>query len=137
MAGTVSAESANVAVQTLYQWLADVEELARDVERWSNQNNWLVRRDTKSITEDKLGSYLVPYLTIRAPQGGMIFEPIARYVVGASGRVDLCAFPSFFNAVVVRTDSGWHIKSLDKDSVDRRWSEESFLETASQLMAMT
>ena len=48
----------------------------------------------------------MPVLTIHAPQGRLILEPIARGIVGAQGRVDLYAWPSLFKVLLLHKPRG-------------------------------
>jgi hypothetical protein len=73
-------------------------------------------------------------LTIHTPAGPLIFDPIGLDIVGAAGRIDLCAFPSYENVLIVRTDAGWQIV-INPPVPDRPWSKEAFLEIASELAA--
>ena len=114
------------------EWVAAVEKIADEAEAWARERQWLVHRDRKTITEDRIGSYDVPVLTIQAPAGRLILDAIARYIVGASGRIDLCAFPSYEKVLVVRTDAGWHFV-INPPVPDRPWSKEAFLAIVSQL----
>ena len=73
----------------------------------AREQQWLVHRGAKPITEDRIGSYEVPLLTIQTFAAHLILDPIARYVGGASGRIDLCVFPSYEYVLIVRTEAGW------------------------------
>lgn len=116
------------------EWVAAIEGLFAEVEAWARKEEWLVQRTRKTVDEDRLGSYEVPVLTLQTPTGPVILDPIARYIIGAEGRVDLCAFPSFESAIIVRTDGHWRFASVPP-SADRPWSKEAFLEIALRLAA--
>ena len=96
--------------------------LADDVQSWATQEaarGWRVETEERELAEEVVGgAYRVPVVTIHAPQGRLIMEPIARGTVGAQGRVDLYAWPSLYRVMllhkphnheyewVVRTESG-------------------------------
>jgi hypothetical protein len=111
------------------EWVAAIDGLFAEVEAWAKKEEWLVQRTRKTVDEDRLGSYEVPVLTLQTSAGPLILEPIARYIIGAEGRIDLCAFPSFESAIIVRTDGHWRFASVPPSS-DRPWSKEAFLEIA-------
>ena len=113
-------------------WVAAVEQVVSDAEAWATEQHWLVHRGPKTITEDRIGSYEVPVLLIQAPAGRLVLEPGERYVGGATGRIDLSAFPSYEYVLIVRTDAGWYFV-IDPPTLDRPWSKEAFLEIATEL----
>ena len=117
------------------EWIAALKELTAQAEKWAGENDWWVHLDSKTIEESMIGSYEAPVLMIRAPAGRLVLDPIARDVVGALGRVDLCAFPSYENAIIVRTPDGWHFKKTEKPDFDQAWSKKAFLKMASDLLA--
>ena len=114
------------------EWVAAVERIVADAEAWATEQHWFVHRDRKTITEGGLGSYEVPVLMIRAPAGRLVLEPGERYVGGATGLIELSAFPSYEYVLIVRTDAGWHFV-IDPPTLDRPWSREAFLEIAKGL----
>lgn len=57
------------------EWVAAVEQLAAAAAAWAKKQDWAVRRDPKTITEDRLGSYTVPRLLIHAPEGRLSTRP--------------------------------------------------------------
>lgn len=114
------------------EWVAAVEQIVSDAEAWATEQHWFVHRDRKTITEKSLGAYEVPVLMIRTPAGRLVLEPGERYVGGATGRIDLSAFPSYEFVLIVRTDSGWHFV-IHPPALDRPWSREAFLEIATEL----
>ena len=69
---------------------------------------------------------------IQTSAAHLILDPIARYVGGASGRIDFCVFPSYEYVLVVRTEAGWQFVT-NPPTIDRPWSKEAFLEIAAEL----
>jgi hypothetical protein len=110
------------------EWVAEVRRLVAEAEEWSQRQGWAVRRDEKTITETGLGRYSVPVLLIQTPRGRLLLDPIARHIVGASGRIDLCGLPSYDPTPIVREADGWQFKSLEKEEYSRPWSEEAFVD---------
>lgn len=74
--------------QSRHNWERHTAVLADEVQAWVEQEGtargWRVEREVKELAEDVVGgTYHVPVLTIHAPQGRLILEPIARGTVGA------------------------------------------------------
>jgi hypothetical protein len=116
------------------EWIAAVDEVLSQVEVWCAEKDWWVNREDKTLAEDELGSYAIPVLRIQTPTGRLVVDPIARQVVGASGRIDLCVFPSYDFVMLVRTDKGWRLTSIEKNASDRAWSKKAFLDAVSELI---
>ena len=117
------------------EWVAAVEQLVRDAEGWAQKQEWAVRRDVKTVREDRLGQYTVPRLLIHSTTGRLLLDPVVRYVPGAMGVVDLYVLPSYDSVMISRTDEGWHLHPIDPNGIPQAWSERAFVETAQQLMA--
>lgn len=118
------------------EWISAVDQLLRDAEQWSRKQDWATRRDPKTITEDEngIGVYTVPRLLIHTIDGRLLLDPIARFVVGANGLVELCAMPSYDWARIVRTEKGWQLYTDKPDWVPQPWSEQVFLDTVRELI---
>jgi hypothetical protein len=132
----VSKPKSAVAKQERDSWVDEVERLAADVEKWAKTRDWAVRRELKNFTEDEIGTYQLPVLTVLTALGRVVFEPVARFVAGGSGRIDLYAFPSFSQVVLVRRGRKWiFLSDSDHSDLGRRWKEADFVETLSELQA--
>jgi hypothetical protein len=114
------------------EWVAAVEQIVSDAEAWATEQHWFVHRGPKTITESRLGAYEVPALLIQAPAGRFVLDPIARYVIGALGKVEFCVFPSYDYVMILRTDAGWQFETNPK-TVSRPWSKQTFFEVISEL----
>jgi hypothetical protein len=114
------------------EWVAAVEQVVSDAETWATEQKWFVHRGPKTITEDPVGSYEVPTLLIQAPAGRFVIDPIARYVIGALGKIEFCVFPSYYYVMIVRTEAGWQVETNPK-TTSRPWSKQTFFEVVSEL----
>jgi hypothetical protein len=114
------------------EWVAAVDQIITEAEAWAREQNWLVHRGTKTITEDQIGTYDVPMLMMHSPQGALILDPEAYDIVGASGRIDLRVFPSYDYVLIIRDEAGWRFVDNPR-TLDRPWSKEAFLEIAHEL----
>ena len=81
-------------------------------------------------------AYRVPVVTIHAPQGRLILEPIARGTLGAQGRVDLHAWPSLFRVMLLHRPRGkdrpleWVVRTESGLDWPQLWNRETFLTLA-------
>ena len=114
------------------EWIAAVEQVVSDAEAWATEQNWFVHRGPKAITESRIGTYEVPVLLIQAPAGRFVIDPIARYVIGALGKIEFCVFPSYYYVMIVRTEAGWQVETNPK-TTSRPWSKQTFFEVVSEL----
>src|SRR5437870_5543591 len=82
------------------EWIAEVDQMAGEVERWAAENDWDFRRDMKDVIEDEIGEYQLPVVRVQTMQGRIYFDPTARFILGAEGRIEITATPSFWQAVL-------------------------------------
>lgn len=131
--------------QSRHNWERNTAALADDVEAWAGQEalvrGWRVEREEKELAEEAVGgAYRVPVVTIHAPQGRLILEPIARGTVGAQGRADLYAWPSLFRVMLLHKPRGkdrpleWVVRTESGLDWPQPWSRETFLTLADGLL---
>src|SRR5947209_8505769 len=103
------------AAKVRNEWQQAVEALVSQVRTWAEAQGWKTEQVFHHLREDGLGEYTVPGLEIETPRGRLELEPIGRDVLGAEGRVDFQAWPSFYRVMllpmdkenwIIRTDSG-------------------------------
>jgi hypothetical protein len=117
------------------EWIAEVEHLATDVERWSAQNDWDTKREMKEIVEHEIGAYQVPVIRIQTMQGRIYFDPTARFIVGAAGRIEIVATPLFFQLVMVKVDGKWRFFSEEEmEDLGQSWTHEGFTQVVMDLL---
>ncbi len=122
--------------EKLDAWLADVEGVFDQAERWAAKRQWMTKRDSKVITEESIGQYEAPVLLIHTPQGRLLLDPIARFVFGAEGRIDFCVMPSFDSVMLVKTDGNWSFSSNSRADLELPWSEPSFEKVAVEILKL-
>lgn len=134
--------------QMRHDWEKQTRQLADDVETWVRQETnrgWRVEREEKELAEEVVGGlYHVPIITIHAPQGRLILEPIARGIVGAQGRIDLYAWPSLFRVMLLHKPRGkdnsedqpleWVVRTESGLDWPLPWNRETFLNLAQSLL---
>jgi hypothetical protein len=117
----------------LANWLAALEDLSQDVEKWATGQNWMVKREMHKINEYFLGVYHAPRLLIHSSDGRLLLQPISRFVIDAEGLVELSVMPSYESARIVRLNESWHLQPLQIEGRRQKLSEKTFLESAGQL----
>jgi len=131
--------------QSRHNWEHHTATLADDVQSWAGQEaaarGWRVERAEKELAEEVVGgAYRVPIVTIHAPQGRLILEPVARATVGAQGRVDLYAWPSLFRVMLLHKPRGkdigleWVVRTESGLDWPQPWVRETFLTLAEGLL---
>lgn len=133
----------------LQDWLDLLNGLVTEVSEWvGHQPGWSVELSTTEITEEPLGSYTAPVLTIIADENGirrknkeprtkgrLILEPIARNATGNSkGFVALYAWPTLYRVRLVDKDNGWAVLTDSGIYLRHPWNETTFIDLAKDLM---
>ena len=117
------------------QWVAALEQMAGNVERWATENDWDFKRDTKEIVEDEIGAYEVPVVRVQTMQGRIYFDPTARFVGAAEGRIEIVAAPSFFQLVLAKVDCAWRFFSEEEmQDMGQPWTYEGFTQVVTDLL---
>src|SRR6202046_5436336 len=77
------------------EWLNRLDILVDEIKSWAQTSGWRTRRIDKTITESRLGTYKVPVLLMEKDTVEVVLNPVARFVPGASGAVDLYVAPAY------------------------------------------
>jgi hypothetical protein len=121
----------------LDEWAQSVEKLISDAEAWAGKHGWICRRSTKRITEKLLDSYQLAQLMIQVNGNSLLLDPVARFVPGALGVVDLSLLPAYHSATIPRKVDGWHLH-IDTGEIggamtSEDWNENSFVDAVEWL----
>ena len=104
---------------------------------WARQESgWTV--DTPgatNINEEGLGTYEAPVVTIYAPDGRLVLEPIARNFPGR-GIVELYAWPTLFRVRLLlgESDTDWQVRVDSGFTLHQKWNRENFIVLANDLL---
>jgi hypothetical protein len=115
-------------------WLAALDCFFTEVETWAKKQDWATLRSAKTITESGLGSYTTSRLLVHLLEGRLVFDPLARFVYGASGLIDWYVMPSYDSLSLVLTLDGWRLHTVRSNGTTVPWSEEVFVNTARELV---
>lgn len=97
--------------QLLEGWLHQLSKLFDDVEGWARDQDWSTRRIEVTLRESPFGKYQAPALLLQHEATKAFLEPIARYVPGANGAVDLYFMPAYDDmASLSLSDDGWSVR---------------------------
>lgn len=115
------------------EWLASLEALMSDLEEWARAAKWLVDRQEKEISETSLGTYAAPVLHFKTPSGVLYADPIGGDIVGAEGRVNLCAWPSLHRVMLILTEGQWSVLTDSGIDWPEPWGQETFVKLGMDL----
>lgn len=92
------------------EWIQTLGELVDEVESWAKEFGWSTRRIEITLNDSRLGRYQAPALLLQENAARILLEPIARFVPGADGVVDLYRMPAYDDiASLYLSDSGWNL----------------------------
>jgi len=77
------------------EWLRRLASLVNEIEGWARASGWRTRRIAKTVSERRLGTYKVPVLLMEKDTVEVVLNPVARFVPGANGAVDLYVAPAY------------------------------------------
>jgi hypothetical protein len=120
------------------EWTQTVRDLERDVADWAKAEGWNVSASERVVSEDSIGTYTVPDLTIDTPEGQrLILEVKGRGPATASGRVQLFAWPTLFRVLLLHKpdNDGWIIRTDSGIPLRKTWSRETFITLARDLLS--
>jgi hypothetical protein len=118
-------------------WLDALTGLTNDVETWCRKHDWLAHRSEKEVQETLLGAYQAPRLDILVKGTRLMLDPVARFVPGARGLVDLATWPTFEAVRITRGSTGWEVHRDSQPHERIAWSESAFVETVAWLSGRT
>jgi hypothetical protein len=115
-------------------WIADLDMLLSQVESWCEEQGWSHKRQSKVIRERLLGPYEVEQLRFHTGQAGFMLDPVARFVPGGLGMVDLYILPTLDSVMIPRTEEGWVLHVEQAGNVQLLpWGQEQFNTALSEL----
>ncbi|OJW10586.1 MAG: hypothetical protein BGO49_22995 [Planctomycetales bacterium 71-10] len=88
------------------EWLERLDALVADVQTWAGASGWRTRRIQKTVEERELGRYKVPVLLMEKDAVEVVLNPVARFVPGADGAVDLYLSPAYDDIASLYHESG-------------------------------
>ena len=98
-------------------WVSAVKDLYQQIELWFkpliDENLMHVDPTTKLLDDGPMGEYEIPQLEVAMGAKTIIFEPVARNVIGAQGRIDLY--------VRGYKEEKWSILRFEESEKKSRW----------------
>lgn len=127
------------------EWKETVQQLLQEVAGWARSlEGWIAElQPGHRVEEPELGSYDIANLVIDTPEGRLIMEPRARDVLGATGTIELYAWPTLRRIRLVRRPSDGQWVILTDSGIPLRvtgtrttlpWDREAFLQLAEDLL---
>lgn len=91
-------------------WQERLSRLVGDVRRWAEESDWSTRLIPKKMNDSRLGPYEAPALLMQKETTRILLDPIARFVPGAEGVVDLYLMPAHDDiATIIDLEGKWHL----------------------------
>jgi hypothetical protein len=116
-------------------WVSQIETLVDAISAWATERQWLVDKHQKTLNEEPLGTYSASELIIKTPQGSVIIEPVGKNIMGADGRVDISAFPSFNRMLLIQKKGNWQVKTDSRIDWPKPWGKDTFYDIVKALTA--
>jgi hypothetical protein len=92
------------------EWLNVLADLTRRVKSWAEGLDWSTRQISKKMKDSRLGSYEAPALLMQKETTRVLLDPVARFVPGADGVVDLYLMPAYDDiASLYFVDGNWRL----------------------------
>ncbi len=119
------------------EWMRSLQALAEQVSDWARlEPGWRVDPfRTGEISEEPLGPYMVPVVTIHTPEGRLVVEPVARNFPGR-GIVEFYAWPTLFRVRLLRgdLDADWQVRVDSGFVLHQEWNRDNFIQLANDLL---
>lgn len=115
------------------EWVAELDRLATDVERWAAADDLGTRRLSKRVQGDDVEPYDAPVVSVQTPFGRVHFNPISRFALGTEGRIEVYAEPSFAQLLLLKVGGAWQFYTEDLVPLNKSWSEQSFRDVVREL----
>jgi hypothetical protein len=113
-------------------WMIRVLALVDQVSKWSKAEGWKVERHEKTITEEPLGAYQLPELSVQLAGGEILLVPVG--LVGGDGRVYLEAIPTLARVKLIGVKDGWAIFADTNVPLRINWNRRNFVTLAQDLL---
>lgn len=114
-------------------WQQKLAGLASDVKAWSEQQQWEVVEEQRTISENGTPPYPVAALQITLPKGEVRLEPITMGGQWWAPRVELAAWPSLHRVYLIDQGGEWRIQTLSGIDYPMPWNRDTFLHLARAL----
>ena len=91
------------------KWRGQLKRLYADIRQWCRTypEELFIREEPVILREERVGEYEAPCLVINSGNDSMRVEPIAAWVVGADGRVDLRGIGGPFTLLYSQREDQW------------------------------
>ncbi|WP_404405178.1 hypothetical protein [Jeotgalibacillus malaysiensis] len=124
--------------QVKSEWIQTVEDFMEELSGWveDERQKGLVKIEKTQVklTEEELGAYAVSSLKMRVGKTTVNVTPIARLVVGATGRIDV--FGEFSRYIVLdHKDRGWIYRKEGQGGAYKKFDKRAFLEMVMEIIS--
>jgi len=121
---------------SLEQWQRTVGALENEVAAWSQKHGWKTNQVIQvPIFDEVYGPYAMPVLTIEAPEGRLVLEPMA-HAFDRTGLIKLYAWPTLYRVRLLDRGGslGWEVLTDSGIPLHQDWNEQTFIRLAQDLL---
>jgi len=115
------------------RWIEAVKAIVSSAQNWAKKHGWSAKIQTITLTEDRLGFYDVPLLTVETTDGRIVLEPIARWTSPGDGRIDVYGWPSLNKLMLIRKGNTWELLTEAGVRWPQAWNDNTFADLAANL----
>jgi hypothetical protein len=120
-------------------WLSTLDKLFQKVQSWlaeaEREKLIKVRVEKVSHTEESLGTFEVPRLTLTVDHKKIVLKPIGATIIGADGRVDMVSTKGTYLFLYFADQNKWVHGSGTKPSEFLELTEEVFIDLLKRSLA--
>lgn len=119
------------------EWIEQAKDFMETIKNWlaDNQNEGLIDISEKEIeiTEEHIGKYAAPSLELIIGAESIQVTTIGRFVIGASGRIDIHSYIGRF-IVLYHSENGWIYRKEGQQGSFQPFTEENFTKILKELV---
>jgi len=114
------------------KWIATVHKLFGEIREWikkaEDEGLINVYKHNIQMSEKHIGRYTIDKLELLVIDRQIIVEPIARFIDGGDGRVDIYHGYEAFRLVYTEKKDSWHIEDRKDHAFKKPLDKDSFIE---------
>jgi hypothetical protein len=114
------------------KWMGTIHSLFETIREWikkaEDEGLVSVYRHNVQLSEKNIGRYTVDKLELLVLDRQIIIEPIARFIDGCDGRVDIFHGHEAFKLLYIENKDEWFIEDKKNPGIQRPLDRDSFVE---------
>lgn len=126
------------AQASINEWRRIADSLVQQIQDWIKEiPDWHPELFPNEVREEALGTYYVPVLEVKTPEGELTLEPIPRMSPEDKIRVYLKAWPTLSRVRLVydTASNTWEVVTSSNVPLRQEWNRENFHRLAQDLLS--